>query len=426
MAIPFFLWKRELQRRFPALASRDFLIFWIGQFISLIGTWMQNTTQPYLAYRLSGSSLDLGILGFAATLPTLFLALPGGVLVERFDKRKTVIAMQTIMMLQAFSLAFLALSGQIRIWHMIFLSFVLGSSSAIEITARQSMLVELVGKEALPNAIALQSTIFNLARVLGPSLSGTILILIRNRGEGWAFLINGLSFLFVIIGLMFIRQPYRVNADLNQKESAITQFKKGQQYVFSNAVILVTLTLALLVGFFGFPFGQQIPAVARTLLVQDGDTETLIKARTSALYLAQGIGALIASLFLSTFSNLRRKGVLMTIGEAAFSIALIFLAATRNLTLALFWLAVLGWAMVTQMAMMNTTVQLESPDALRGRVFSFYLWAIQGIAPFGSLFVGWLAQNQGVASAALVCGVLCLLAVSLVHISRPVLLKRLF
>ncbi len=196
--------------RFPALASRDFFIFWVGQFISLIGTWMQNTTQPYLAYRITGSSFDLGLIAFSATLPTLILALPGGVLIERMDKRKIVIVMQVIEMVQAFFLAFLALTGRIQIWHLIWLSFVLGAASAIEITARQAMLIELVGKPALPNAIALQSTIFNLARVIGPSLTAIVLVLIKNQGEGWAFFANGVSFLFVIVGLFFVRTPYRV------------------------------------------------------------------------------------------------------------------------------------------------------------------------------------------------------------------------
>ncbi len=199
----------KITERFPALASRDFNIFWIGQFISLTGTWMQNTTQPYLAYRLTGSPFILGLIGFSATLPTLLLALPGGVLVEHLDKRKTVIVMQFFMMIQAFLLAFLALTGIIQVWHIVVLAFLLGTANAIEITARQAMLIELVGKPALPNAIALQSTIFNLARVLGPSLTGVVLILIQNQGEGWAFFANGVSFIFVIAGLFFVRTPYR-------------------------------------------------------------------------------------------------------------------------------------------------------------------------------------------------------------------------
>jgi MFS family permease len=417
----------KLTERFPALASRDYLIFWVGQFISLIGTWMQNTTLPYLAYRLSGRPLDLGLIGFSTTLPTLLLALPGGVLVERLDKRKTVIVLQAIMMVQAFSLAFLALSGLIQIWHIVLLAFVLGSANAIEITARQSMLVELVGKKALPNAIALQSTIFNLARVLGPSLTAVVLLLVENRGEGWAFFINGVSFLFVIAGLSFVRTPYRTAAGpANHEKGAMKQeFAQGVTFIRSNSLVMAIILLAGLIGFFGFPFVQQIPALARDVLKITGDTEAIVKTRTSGLYLALGIGSLAAALFISTFSNLRRKGLLLTIGEFVFAIALGLVSFARNLTFALPLIAVLGWALVSQLAIMNTLIQLEVPDALRGRVFSVYLWAIQGVAPFGSLFIGWLAQSHGVPRAALVAGGICLLAVCLIHIRFPVVRRKL-
>jgi predicted MFS family arabinose efflux permease len=200
--------------------------------------------------------------------------------------------------------------------------------------------------------------------------------------------------------------------------------KQGQKYVIANTAVFVIILLATLVGFFGFPFSQQIPALARTVLAQNNDTETIIKARTSALYLTQGIGALVASIFISVFSNLKRKGLLLVIGEVIFAGALISIAFPSSLPMTLGLIMVLGWSMVTQMAMMNTLIQLDVPDSLRGRVFSIYLWAIQGVAPFGSLFVGWLAQSQGVPRAALVCGALCLAAVIAIHSNRPVLLKK--
>lgn len=417
------LWRKGILHRLPALASRDFVIFWVGQFISLIGTWIQNTTQPYLAYRLTGRPLDLGLLGFAATLPTLFLALPAGVLVERWDKRKTVIVMQTILMVQAFLLAFLALSGRIQLWHLVVLSLVAGMTSAVEVTARQAMLIELVGKTALPNAIALQSTIFNLARVLGPSLAGLILVLVQNQGEGWAFFANGVSFLFVLVGLLFVRQPYRVTNEDTRGDSIAVLFREGWAYVRRSTVVSLIVLLATLVGFFGFPFSQQIPAIARTVLAQVGDTETVVKARTSALYLAQGVGALLASLFLTFFSNLRRKGVVLAVAESVYALALLSLILVHTLPTAIPLMVVFGWAVITQMTMMNTIVQLEVPDHLRGRVFSFYFWALQGVAPFGSLFVGWLAQWQGVPRAAVLCGFLCLAVVLVAHTRRPALWK---
>jgi len=414
--------------RFPAFASRDFSIFWVGQFLSLIGTWMQNTTLPYLAYRLTGRPLDLGLIGFSSTLPTLLLALPGGVLVERMDKRRIVIVMQAIEMFQAFALAYLALAGIIQIWHIILLSFVLGAASAIEITARQAMLIELVGKAALPNAIALQTTIFNAARVLGPSLTAVVLVLIKNQGEGWAFFINAVSFLFVIIGLFFVRTPYKVNtaAQANGKRSMMAEFSEGQRYILGNATVALVVLMAAVIGFFGFPFGQQIPAVARDVLKQIGDTETIIKARTSALYIAQGVGALVSAIFISAFSDIKRKGFLLAIGQFIFAIALIGIALTRSPTLAMGLIVLLGWAIVTQLAMMNILIQIAVPDALRGRVFSTYLWALQGVAPFGSLFIGWVAQAWNVPLSALICGGVCLLAAILIHSLNPAFRRSVF
>jgi|WetSurMetagenome_2_1015567.scaffolds.fasta_scaffold14756_2 MFS family permease len=415
-----------IKDHFPALASRDYLIFWVGQFVSLIGTWMQNTTQPYLAYRITGSSLDLGLIAFSSTLPTLLLALPGGVLVERMDKRKIVIVMQVIMMVQAFILAFLALTGRIQVWQIIGLSFVLGAASAIEITARQAMLIEMVGKPALPNAIALQSTIFNLARVIGPSFTAIILVLVKNQGEGWAFFANGVSFLFVIVGLFFVRTPYRIVRAFpsNEKLNITAEFKEGWDYIRGNTVVLLIMVLVALIGFFGLPFSQQIPALARNVLQMVADTEEAVATRTGALYLAQGVGALIAAVFISAFSTLRRKGLLMGIGQLVFSVMLVTFAFIRSLPVALVLICILGWATVAQFMMMNTLIQIDVPDELRGRVFSVYLWAQQGVAPFGSLFIGWLAQTAGVPNAALVGGSLCLLVVVLIHAKWPILRQK--
>ena len=412
--------------RFPALASRDFFIFLGGQFLSLVGTWMQSTVQPYLAYRITGSSFDLGLIAFSATLPTLILALPAGVIIERMDKRKIVIAMQVIEMVQAFFLAFLALTGRIQVWHLISLSFLLGAASAIEITARQAMLIELVGKPTLPNAIALQSTIYNLARVIGPSLTAVVLILIQNHGEGWAFFANGVSFLFVIVGLFFVRTPYRVvkPEQFPEKLDIPAEFKQGWQYIRGNTVVLLIIMLVALIGFFGFPFSNLIPALGRDVLKQVGDTETSVAARTGALYMAQGIGALIAAAVISAYSTLRHKGLLMAIGQFVFAVGLVLLAFAHNLTMAVVLIAIYGWATVAQLMMMNTLIQIDVPDVLRGRVFSVYLWAQQGVAPFGSLFIGWLAQAAGVPSAALVGGLVCLVLVVLAHARWPLLRQK--
>jgi len=407
-----------LAHRFPALASRDFAIFWFGQFVSLIGTWMQNTTQPYLAYHLSGRPFDLGLIGFAGSLPTLFLALPGGVWVEHLDKRKTVIILQTVMMVQALTMAFLVLTGLIQVWHIIVLSFVLGMATSIEITARQAMLVELVGREALPNAIALQSTIFNAARVLGPSLLAPFVLLIRSNGEGWAFLANGFSFLFVIIGLFFVRTRYKVGSE-STSINLLVELREGQGYIMHTASVGLLIMIAALLGFIGFPIVQQIPVVARDVLGQIGDTNAIIAARNSALYSSQGVGALIGAVFLSLNSSFKKKGVLLTIGQYTFILAMSALAFTGNLTITMLLFALMGWGSVTQLATMNTLIQLQVPNGLRGRVFSTYLWALQGVAPLGSLLIGWMTQHWNLQTTALICGLVCAMAISLIHLRYP-------
>src|SRR5512134_1075464 len=209
--------RSSIARRFPALASRDFTIFLVGQFISVVGTWMQNTAQPYLAYRISGRPLDLGVIGFASTLPTLLLALPAGVLVERWDKRKTVIIFQSIMSIQAFGLAALTFTGHIQIWHIGILALMFGIASAVEITARQAMLIELSGREGLPSAIALQSMVFNIGRVVGPLMASWLLT--STGTEGSVFLANGLSYLFVLAGLVLVQTRYKVPREMETRKS---------------------------------------------------------------------------------------------------------------------------------------------------------------------------------------------------------------
>ena len=408
-----------LTRRYPALASSNFRIFLLGQFVSLIGTWMQNTTQPYLAYRITGQPIYLGLIGFAAALPALLFMLPGGVLVERMDKRKVVIVMQTVMMLQALTLGALALSGQIVIWHIVALAFVLGVANSIEITARQAMLIELVGKEALPNAIALNSTVFNMARVLGPALVAPLLVLLHEQGEGWAFIANAVSYLFVIISLFFVHISREHSSNIGQRESAMQQFREGQRYIRGTIVVAVLILMAAVPGFFGFPAIQQVPVFARDVFRQLGDTEAIVAARNSAMIVAQGVGALIASITLATFSMMKRKGMFLIIGQFVFSLALVGIAFTRDIGVSLPLMMLIGFGTVTALAMTNTLIQLLVPNQLRGRVISTYLWALQGVAPFGSLFMGWLAQSFGAPTAVLTGGLICLALVIIVQVLTP-------
>ena len=404
-------------RRFPALASRDFVLFLVGQFVSVIGTWMQNTAQPYLAYRISGRPLDLGLIGFAATLPTLLLALPAGVLVERWDKRRTVIIFQAVMAVQALGLAALTFSGYIQIWHIAVFALLFGTASAVEITARQAMLIELAGREALPSAIALQTTAFNVGRVIGPLTASSLLT--TTGTEGSVFLANGLSFLFVIAGLVIAKTRYKVPRETDEPKSLAVEFREGLAYIRRNTLVASIILMSASVGFFGFPLIQQIPALARDVLQTAADTEALVATRTSLLYAAQGAGALTAALLAAYMSSHRNKGLMVTLGQIAFIFPLIALGYVPDLALSLLLLTFIGWGTVTQLVSMNTLIQISVPNGLRGRVFSVYLWALQGVAPFGSLLIGWIAQNWGVPLAALTGGLVSLVTIGGLHLASP-------
>ena len=414
--------RATISDRFPALASRDFAIFWAGHLLSLIGTSMQNTAQPLLAYRLSGRPFDLGLISFALTLPTFFLALPGGVLIERWDKRKTVIVLQAVMMLDAFALAGLTLTGKIQIWHIIFLSLVLGIASAFEITARQAMLIELVGREALPNAIALQSTAFNLSRVLGPSLAAPLLLAFKTNGEGWIFLMNGLSFIAIIISLMFVRTLFKENP-ASPTQSFFRELLEGQKYIVKTASVSMIILIAAILGLFAFPILQQIPVLAKDALAQAGDTKSIVDTRNSALYIAQGAGALTAAFLVAINNSARWHRPRLLLGEAAFILGMIGIGFTHSLWLALILIAFMGWGSVTQLATMNTLIQLQVPNELRGRVFSVYLWALQGVAPLGSLLIGWMTQQWGLSATAIVCGTICLSFIGGIQVLQPPIQK---
>lgn len=410
--------KHWLISHFPALASPDYVLFVTGQFVSVIGTWMQATALPYLAYRISGRPLDLGLIGFSTTLPTLLFALPAGVFVEHWDKRKVVIILQAIMSIQAFGLAYLAYRNELQIWHIITLAFLYGSAVSVEVTARQAMLIELTGKEALPSAIALQTTAFNLGRVLGPLAAAWIIA--ATKTEATVFLVNGISFLFVIAGLFIARTRYKVEDEADASRNLIDEFKEGLQYIRSNASVISIILMSALLGFFGIPLTQQIPAIARDILQPILNSETLIAARTSNLYTAQGIGAVTAAVMMAYFSVANKDSTLIW-GQILFIIPVIFLGTTVNTTLSMILLVFIGWGTVVQLITMNTMIQVRVPNSLRGRVFSVYFWGLQGVAPFGSILVGWIAQIWSVPTSIVTGGIACLIGIVLV---RAVYMRR--
>lgn len=379
---------------------------------------MQTTVQPYLAYRLTSSPFYLGLIGFASSLPALFLMLPTGVLIERMQKRTVVIVMQCIMMVQAFILAALTLMNVVTIWEIILLAFILGIANAIEITARQSMIIELVNKETLPNAIALNSTIFNLARVIGPSLSAPFMILFQDSGEGWAFFANGISYLFVIGSLMLIKSRSIIDTSKPLTDLK-ADFIEGQKYIRKTSIIAILIVMVTIPAFLGYPFSQQMPVFSSVVFKAAGDTDAIVATRNSLLVSAQGLGALIAAFSLALFSNIKRKGLMLAVGQIVFAVALVGFSQSKTVGMAAFLLILVGWGTVTHLAMTNTLIQLIIPNEFRARVMATYFWAQNGVAPFGSLLIGWMAQNWGASFAVLVGGSVCLVVASILLTIRP-------
>ena len=279
------------------------------------------------------------------------------------------------------------------------------------------MLIELAGREALPSAIALQTTAFNIGRVLGPLAASW---LITSTGtEGSVFLVNGISFLFVIGGLLIAKTQYKVSRENAEKKGMRVEFGEGISYIRKDSLVATIIFMSAIIGFFGFPLLQQIPALARDVLTTIADTEAIVATRTSLLYAAQGAGAFIAAFMATLLSSARNKGQRLVWGQAAFIAPMIAFGYVSHIGISLVLLLVIGWGTVTQLVTINTLIQLQVPDELRGRVFSVFLWALQGVAPFGSLLIGWLAQNWGVPFSALVGGIIALVTIGSLHLINP-------
>ena len=401
---------------YNALSYRDFRLFWGGQFLSLIGTWMQNTVQPLLAYHLTNQPIYLGIIGFASSVPGMLFTLPAGVFVAKMDKRRVVIVMQVVMMLQAFSMAYLTFTGLINIWYIVVLSFLLGAASAIELTARQTMLTDMVSNKAIPNAIALNSGIFNGARVIGPVLTTPFLLFLHDQAIAWVFFANGVSYVFVILSLVMIKNR---TPSKNTPHSLVSDFIEGQKFIRATPIIFLLILIVTIPSFFGFPFNQLMPVFASDVFRNVQDTAATVDARNSFLITAQGIGALLAAGMLAYFSTLHRKGLFLIIGQVMFAAALIGFSFATNQNIASLLLVIIGWGVVTQLALTNTLIQLAVPNELRGRVISTYFWAQSAVAPFGSLFIGYLAQQFDAPTAVRVGGIICLVGYLAVHILKP-------
>ena len=377
-----------------ALRHRNYQLFFGGQLISLIGTWMDTVAEAWLVYRLTGSAVLLGTVGFASQIPVFLLAPVGGVVADRFDRRRIIIVTQFLSMILAGTLAALTLTGRVQVWHVVVLAALLGMVNAFDIPARQAFVPELVGREDLMNAIALNSSMFNGARVVGPAIAG---ILVAAVGEGWCFAINSASYIAVIVGLLMIKAPAR--APVATPRSVLAHSLEGLKWVAQTGPVRSILLLLGLASLMGRPYSVLMPIIADQL---HGGAKAL-----GLLMGAAGIGALAGALLLATRTTVRGLGRWVAVAAGGFGVALIAFSLARSLLVAELLLLPVGLGMMVQMASSNTLIQSMVPDELRGRVMAAYSMMFMGMAPLGSLLAGFLAKRLGAAETIAFGGVWC-------------------
>jgi MFS family permease len=368
---------------FASLRHPNYRLWFFGQMVSLIGTWMQSTAQGFLMYELTRSPTYLGYIGFAAGVPTWIFMLYGGLIADRMPRRTLLVITQTSMMLLAFLIAGLTFSGLIQPWHIILIAFCLGIANAFDAPARQAFILEMVSREDLPNAIALNSTMFNLGTSVGPAAGGMIYALV---GPAWCFTINAISFLAVIAALLLMKLkqiPQQV-----WQSSALQEIRSGIHYVATQSVVRTIVINLGIVSLFGMGFVTLMPAWAVKILGGDATTNGLLQS-------ARGIGAFIGALMTAALSRHMMRGKLSTIGNITLPLFLLIFAALRWLPLSLLGLVFIGWAFQTYINNANSLVQTEVPDELRGRVMSIYTLTFFGLMPIGSLLAGTVATHIG-------------------------------
>jgi MFS family permease len=392
--------QRRLERfshAWRALRHRNFRLFFAGQSISLIGTWMTRVATSWLVYRITGSALLLGIVGFAGQIPTFLLAPFAGVLVDRLNRRNILVWTQALAGLQSLALAGLTIAKVINIHEVIWLSVLQGLINAFDMPGRQAFLVQMVeDKQDLGNAIALNSSMVNMARLVGPALAG---IVIGSVGEGYCFLIDGISYLAVIASLLIMRlkgAPVKSAA-----APMVEQLKDGWAYVRGFRPIRMILLLFALISLMGMPFMVLMPIFASKVL--HGGPHTL-----GFLLGACGVGALISAVSLALRKTVRGLTTMIQISAALFGVGLIGFGLSRVLPLSLFLMLIVGFGMMQGLAASNTVIQTLVTEDMRGRVMSYYTMAFVGMAPFGSLLAGGLAHKLGAPNAVMITGAFCL------------------
>jgi MFS family permease len=398
----------KIKTAFRSLHFRNYRLFFSGQSISLIGTWMQRIALPWVVYRMTGSEVLLGVVGFAGQIPSFLLAPVAGVFIDRWSRYRVLIVTQIISMIQAGVLAWLSLAGVLEIWHIILLSVVLGCINAFDMPARHSFVIDMVeDKSHLGNAIALNSMMFNGARLIGPSVAGVVL---ATTGEGTCFLLNAISYLFVITSLLLMH--VQVKADEKKEAQIIRDLKEGFKYIFGFPPIKNVILLLALVSLMGASYQVLMPVFAKEVLHGGSHVYGFLMG-------AAGAGALIGAFYLASRETVLKLGRLIPAAACLLSTGLIALSFSRWFIVSEFLLFFTGMGMMMYTASSNTILQTITDDDKRGRVMSFYTMAIMGTAPFGSLLAGWMAKMIGTPWTIFIGGSVCLLGALVFYLKLP-------
>jgi MFS family permease len=398
----------RLAETFRALRHRNYQLFFSGQLISLIGTWMDQVAESWLVYRLTGSALLLGTVAFASQIPVFLLAPIGGALADRMDRRRILITTQSSMMLVTFVLAWLTLSHRVHIWHVVALAAITGVINAFDLPARQSFVVDMVSRADLVNAIALNSSMFNGARVIGPAVAGVV---VAGIGEGWCFFANGVSFIAVIIGLWMMKME---RPRMSIEGSPLENIIEGFTFVTRTRPMRALMLLLALVSFAALPYAVLMPLFADKIL--HGGPKAL-----GLLMGSSGVGALCGALLLATRKSLRGLSTWVAVACTGLGVTLALFSFSRTLWLSALLLAPVGFCTMVQMASSNTLIQSMVPDRLRGRVMSFYAMTFMGMAPLGSLLAGSLAHNLGASWTVFIGGMAAICGAAIFWTKLPVL-----
>ena len=400
------------QTVFRSLRHRNYRLFFSGQSVSLIGTWMQRIALPWVVYRMTGSEVLLGVVGFAGTIPSFLLAPVAGVLIDRWSRYRVMVVTQAISMAQAGVLAWLSLSGMLEIWHIILLSVILGCINSFDMPARHAFVINMVNdKEDIGNAIALNSMMFNGARLIGPSVAG---ILLATAGEGVCFLVNAISYFFVIGSLLAMKDIH--TTERKKSTPILRELKEGLDYTFGFQPIKSIILLLGLVSLMGTSYSVLMPVFAKDILHGDSHTYGFLMG-------GAGAGALLGAVYLASKDTVLRLGRLIPAATALLAAGMIAMSLSSSFFLSMFLIFFIGLGMMTQTAASNTILQTIADEDKRGRVMSFYTMAIMGTAPFGSLMAGWMAKWIGTPWTIFIGGAVCLLGALVFYRRLPELKK---